>query len=159
MYNRLLARSQALGALERAVEQWKGTVAQSPGALPPRPLPSHAPRLTPYDRRGPPPLPRAELGIHGLNRCAENCLEKSEKRGVQSCDLPFFRFGTQWFSRSGCWNRRAPAQPCGPGKLAQFSLLQRLAVWWIAPPWPILSVAAALLALCRLVETKRTYGR
>src|SRR5208337_4503181 len=63
-----------------------------------------------------------------------------------------FRIGTQWFSRSGCWNRRAPARPCGRGKLAQFSLLQRFAVWWIAPPWPILSVAAVLLALCRLVE-------
>ncbi len=53
----------------------------------------------------------------------------------------------------------APARPCGRGKLAQFSFLQRFAVWWVAPPWPILSVAAALLALCRLVETKRTYGR
>ena len=62
-----------------------------------------------------------------------------------------FRIGTQWFSRSGCWNRRAPARPCGRGKLAQFSLLQRFAVWWVAPPWPILSVAAVLLALCRLV--------
>jgi len=65
-----------------------------------------------------------------------------------------FRIGTQWFSRSGCWNRRAPARPCGRGKLAQFSLLQRFAVWWVAPPWPILSVAAVLLALCRLVEEK-----
>src|SRR5271157_6275357 len=62
-----------------------------------------------------------------------------------------FRIGTQWFSRSGCWNRHAPARPCGRGKLAQFSLLQRFAVWWVAPPWPILSVAAVLLALCRLV--------
>ena len=42
--------------------------------------------------------------------------------------------------------------PCGRGKLAQFSFLQRFAVWWVAPPWPILSVAAVLLALCRLVE-------
>ena len=47
-----------------------------------------------------------------------------------------------------------PARPCGRGKLAQFSLLQRFAVWWVAPPWPILSVAAVLLALCRLVESK-----
>src|SRR5271166_363394 len=62
-----------------------------------------------------------------------------------------FRIGTQWFSRSGCGNRRAPAWPCGRGKLAQFSLLQRFAVWWVAPPWPILSVPAVLLALCRLV--------
>src|SRR5271157_4980935 len=62
-----------------------------------------------------------------------------------------FRIGTQWFSRSGCWNRRAPARPCGRGKLAQFSLLQRFAVRWVAPPWPILAVAAVLLALCRLV--------
>src|SRR5208282_464715 len=62
-----------------------------------------------------------------------------------------FRIGTQWFSRSGCWNRRAPARPCGRGKLAQFSLLQRFAVWWVAPPWPILPVPAVLLALCRLV--------
>ena len=45
----------------------------------------------------------------------------------------------------------APARPCGRGTLAQFSLLQRFAVWWVAPPWPILSVAAMLLALCRLV--------
>src|SRR5271157_3951642 len=64
-----------------------------------------------------------------------------------------FRIGTQWFSRSGCWNRRAPARPCGRGKLAQFSLLQRFAVWWVAPPWPILSVPAVLLALCRLVDS------
>src|SRR5271157_3385417 len=65
-----------------------------------------------------------------------------------------FRIGTQWCSRSGCWNRRAPARPCGRGKLAQFSLLHRFAVWWVAPPWPILSVPAVLLALCRLVERK-----
>ena len=45
-----------------------------------------------------------------------------------------------------------PARPCGRGKLAQFSLLQRFAVWWVAPPWPILPVPAVLLALCRLVE-------
>ena len=63
-----------------------------------------------------------------------------------------FRIGTQWFSRSGCWNRRGAARPCGRGKLAQFSLLHGFAVWWVAPPWPILSVAAVLLALCRLVE-------
>src|SRR5208337_628326 len=66
-----------------------------------------------------------------------------------------FRIGTQWFSRSGCWNRHAPARSCGRGKLAQFSLLQRFAVWWVAPPWPILSVAAVLLALCRLVVKDR----
>jgi len=36
-------------------------------------------------------------------------------------------------------------------KLAQFSLLQRFAVWWVAPPWPTLPVPAVLLALCRLV--------
>src|SRR5208337_3236700 len=70
-----------------------------------------------------------------------------------------FRNGTQWFSRSGCWNRRAPARPCGRGKLAQFSLLQRFAVWWVAPPWPILSVAAVLLALCRLVDDKSCLTR
>jgi len=44
----------------------------------------YAPRPTPYDRRGPPPMPRAELGIHGLNRRAVNCLEMSKKRGVQA---------------------------------------------------------------------------
>ena len=70
-----------------------------------------------------------------------------------------FRIGTQWFSRSGCWNSRAPARPCGRGKLAQFSLLQRFAVWWVAPPWPILSVPAVLLALCRLVEKKLNSGK
>src|SRR5208337_2372636 len=68
-----------------------------------------------------------------------------------------FRIGTQWFSRSGWWNRRAPARPCGRGKLAQFSLLHRFAVWWVAPPWPILSVPAVLLALCRLVENKHNF--
>jgi len=68
-----------------------------------------------------------------------------------------FHIGTQWFSRSGCGNRRAPAWPCGRGKLAQFSLLQRFAVWWVAPPWPILSVPAVLLALCRLVENKHNF--
>ena len=51
----------------------------------------------------------------------------------------------------------ALARPCGRGKLAQFSLLQRFAVWWVAPPWPILSVAAVLLALCRLVEERRRF--
>ena len=45
----------------------------------------------------------------------------------------------------------APARPCGRGKLAQFSLLQRFAVWWVAAPRPILPVPAVLLALCRLV--------
>jgi len=35
-------------------------------------------------------------------------------------------------------------------------LLQRLAVWWVAPPWPILPVAAVLLALCRLVVFYRS---
>jgi len=35
-------------------------------------------------------------------------------------------------------------------------LLQRFAVWWFAPPWPILSVAAVLLALCRLVVFDRS---
>jgi len=29
-------------------------------------------------------LPRAELGIHGVNRWTVKCLEKSEKRGVQA---------------------------------------------------------------------------
>src|SRR5208337_837018 len=53
----------------------------------------------------------------------------------------------------------APARPCGRGKLAQFSLLQRFAVWWVAPPWPILSVAAVLLALCRLVDKNKTPRR
>ncbi len=49
----------------------------------------------------------------------------------------------------------APARPRGRGRLAQFSLLQRFAVWWVALPWPILPVPAVLLALCRVVE----YGR
>src|SRR5271166_5536575 len=48
----------------------------------------------------------------------------------------------------------APARPCGRGRLAQFSLLQRLAVWWVALPWPILPVPAVLLALCRVVARK-----
>src|SRR5208337_2257803 len=50
----------------------------------------------------------------------------------------------------------APARPCGRGRLAQFSLLQRFAVWWVALPWPILPVPAVLLALCRVVVE---YGR
>ncbi len=41
--------------------------------------------------------------------------------------------------------------PCGRGKLAQFSLLQRSAVWWVAPLWPILSVAAVLLVVDQAV--------
>src|SRR5208337_798580 len=45
----------------------------------------------------------------------------------------------------------APPRPCGRGRLAQFSLLQRFAVWWVALPWPILPVPAVLLALCRVV--------
>src|SRR5271166_7050009 len=46
---------------------------------------------------------------------------------------------------------RAPAQLCCRGRLARFSLPQRLAVWWVALPWPILPVPAVLLALCRVV--------
>ena len=45
----------------------------------------------------------------------------------------------------------APARTCGRGRLARFSLPQRLAVWWVALPWPILPVPAVLLALCRIV--------
>src|SRR5208282_1477358 len=46
----------------------------------------------------------------------------------------------------------APARTCGRGRLARFSLPQRLAVWWVALPWPILPVPAVLLALCRVVD-------
>ena len=46
----------------------------------------------------------------------------------------------------------APARPRGRGRLAQFRLPQRFAVWWVAPPWPILPVPAVLLALCRVVD-------
>jgi len=35
-------------------------------------------------------------------------------------------------------------------------LLQRFAVWWVAPPWPILSEPAVLLALCRIVDFYRS---
>src|SRR5271157_5796206 len=54
-------------------------------------LPPHAPRFTPHalsttsvNRRGPPPMPRAELGIHGLNRWLVKCLDLVEKRGVHA---------------------------------------------------------------------------
>ncbi len=50
------------------------------------------------NRRGPPPLPRAELGIHGVNRWTVKCLEKSEKRGVQAA-----RTGPSEDSK--CWQR------------------------------------------------------
>ena len=53
----------------------------------------------------------------------------------------------------------APARPCGRGRLAQFSLLQRFAVWWVALPWPILPVPAVLLALCRVVAKKESKSR
>ncbi len=43
-------------------------------------------------------------------------------------------------------------RPCGRGRLAQFRLPQRFAVWWVALPWPILVVPAVLLALCRIVD-------
>src|SRR5271166_3388654 len=46
----------------------------------------------------------------------------------------------------------APARTCGRGRLARFSLPQRLAVWWVALPWPILPVPAVLLVLCRVVD-------
>ena len=36
------------------------------------------------NRRGPPSMPRAALGIHGLRAGAATGLEKSEKRGVQA---------------------------------------------------------------------------
>src|SRR5271165_5427616 len=48
----------------------------------------------------------------------------------------------------------APARTCGRGRPARFSLPQRLAVWWVALPWPILPVPAVLLALCRVVVRK-----
>src|SRR5208283_3005524 len=65
-----------------------------------------------------------------------------------------------WFQRSSCLPESsprlsAPARPCGRGRLAQFSLSQRFAVWWVALPWPILPVPAVLLALCRVVETNK----
>ena len=41
---------------------------------------------------------------------------------------------------------------------AQFVLLQKFAAWWVAPPWPTLSVAAVLLALCRLLEKTARFG-
>ncbi len=58
--------------------------------------------------------------IRGGGRHAALAGVCSEQRGL----APRFRIGTQWFSRSGCWNWRAPARPCARGKLAQFSLLQ-----------------------------------
>src|SRR5271157_2650677 len=36
------------------------------------------------NRRRPPPLPRVELGIHGLNRWTVKCLEMSRKCGVHA---------------------------------------------------------------------------
>ena len=39
---------------------------------------------TSVDHRGPPSMPRAELGIHGLKARTATGLEKSEKRGVQA---------------------------------------------------------------------------
>src|SRR5271157_1515976 len=53
----------------------------------------------------------------------------------------------QTCSRSISPRLSGPARPCGRGKLAQFSLLQRYAVWWVAPPWPILPVPAVLFWL------------
>src|SRR5208337_2991533 len=40
------------------------------------------------NHRGPPPLPRAELGIYGLNRWTVKCLELSRKRGIQTDKTP-----------------------------------------------------------------------
>ncbi len=34
---------------------------------------SNVPPHTPHDRRGPPSLPRAEPGLHGLNRWTVKC--------------------------------------------------------------------------------------
>src|SRR5208337_1171091 len=39
---------------------------------------------TSVNRRGPPWMPRAEPGVHGLNRCPVKSPEKSEKRGVHA---------------------------------------------------------------------------
>src|SRR5208282_6091434 len=36
------------------------------------------------NRRGPPPLPGAELGVHGLNRWTVKCMKMVEKRGVHA---------------------------------------------------------------------------
>jgi len=47
----------------------------------------------------------------------------------------------------------APARPCGRGRLAQFRLPQRFAVWWVALPWPILSVLVSHFFLKRFLET------
>ena len=54
---------------------------------------------------------------------------------------------------------RTPADEAGSvvlrqppaSKLASLFRIE-FAVWWVAPPWPILSVLAVLLALCRLVD-------
>jgi len=65
----------------RAVEQWNSGREQShsrPEHSPHDhfPLTHHASRLTPHDRRGPPPMPRAELGIHGLRSWGRNLSRK-----------------------------------------------------------------------------------
>ena len=50
------------------------------------------------DRRGPPSMPRAELGIHGLNRWAVKSREKSEKRAVHAA-------GNGPSANRKCWQR------------------------------------------------------
>ncbi len=58
--------------------------------------------------------------------------------------------------RSSCLPESSPrlSAPPGPavvGRLEQFRLPQRFAVWWVALPWPILPVPTVLLALYRIV--------
>ena len=53
----------------------------------------------------------------------------------------------------------APARPRGRGRLAQFRLPQRFAVWWVALPWPILSVPAVFLPCVGSLNLHRLFGR
>ena len=45
---------------------------------------SLATRHSSHDLWGPPPMPRAELGIHGLNRWTVKCMKMVEKRRVHA---------------------------------------------------------------------------
>src|SRR5271157_4533846 len=63
------------------------------------------PRLTPYDRQ--PSMPRAELGIHGLNRWTAKCLEMSRNAEFKQPETVRARRpplpGARWPSRSLAW--------------------------------------------------------
>ena len=63
-----------------------------------------------------------------------------------------FRIGSPVVLQMQLLEQVRPTRPCGRGMLCSSVYCKDLRSGGSAPPWPILSVAAVLLALCRLVD-------